>query len=154
MTPSSRLSNFARWSHATSMRRSGRAVSETTLSARSAAGGVALGRGHLLDSGTRGVVVNVTLGEAIETTLRELRELQAGLEPEAVEIVQFQVELLEDPELTAEAFAAVASGADPAAAFQDAIATHLRVYDDAANEYLSARAADLRDLRDRVLHAL
>lgn len=99
-------------------------------------------------------VTGVTLTQAIGVTMRELRALRAGLEQEAADIVQFQIALLEDPELTAEAFAGVTAGTDPARAFRDGIAVHLRSYEQASDEYLAARAADVRDLRNRVLRAL
>ena len=131
-------------------------MSELNLLAQMASGGVSIG--HIqLRSPNRAIhsaAAGMTLAEAVEVTIRELRSLQAGVDREAADIVQFQIELLEDPTLTAEALVAVAAGADPVAAFRQGIATHLRVYEDAADDYLRARAADVRDLRDRVLRAL
>jgi phosphotransferase system enzyme I (PtsI) len=96
----------------------------------------------------------VTLAQAVAVTIGQLRSLQSGLDREATDMVQFQIELLEDPALTAEALAAVASGADPVAAFREGIANHLRVYEESEDAYLRARGADVCDLRDRVLRAL
>ena len=96
----------------------------------------------------------MSLAEAIGVTIGELRDLQRGLDPGSAEILQFQIELLEDPALTAEAFAAIALGTRADDAFRDAMRAHLRVYEDSADEIWSARESDVRDLRDRVLRAL
>ncbi len=131
---------------------------ELRLPGRAASGGVAFGRVHLGAEAAlacaAAAAAGVTLPEAIRATLDQLRVLQAGLDPQAADIVQFQIELLEDRELTAGAFAAMQAGAEPGAAFRQAMALHLRVYEEAPDEYFRARAADLRDLRDRVLDAL
>ncbi len=131
-------------------------MAERRLVGQVASAGVAVGSIHVAES--RSLIyegdVNVSLAEAIGVTIGELRDLQRGLDPGSAEILQFQIELLEDPALTAEAFAAIALGTRADDAFRDAMRAHLRVYEDSADEYLSARESDVRDLRDRVLRAL
>ncbi len=129
---------------------------ERTLFGRSAAGGQAVGRIHLCRrQGASGQnVPRIGLAEAIGTALAELRALQVRADPIGAQFLQFQIELLEDPALTFDAFAAIETGADPSAAFVAAIDTHLRVYEEAGSEYVRARASDVHDLRDRVLRAL
>jgi phosphotransferase system enzyme I (PtsI) len=131
-------------------------VTERRLVGQVASAGVAIGSIHVAEF--RSFVykgeVNVSLAEAIVVTIGEIRDLQRGLDSDSAEILQFQIELLEDPALTAEAFAAVASGTRADDAFRDAMQAHLKVYEDSADEYLRARESDVRDLRDRVLRAL
>jgi phosphotransferase system enzyme I (PtsI) len=126
------------------------------LVGRAAVSGIASGRIHV---GTGAPAASARraaadLPEALSIALGELRQLQTKSTPEAADILQFQIELLEDPELTAAAFVAIEAGAAAATAFDAAMAEHLRVYDGASDEYLRERASDVGDLRDRVLRVL
>lgn len=69
-------------------------------------------------------------------------------------IVAFQVALLEDEELTNPAYAAIAAGAAADAAWHAAMALQIEDYESSDSDYFRARAADLRDLRERVLDKL
>jgi phosphoenolpyruvate-protein phosphotransferase/dihydroxyacetone kinase phosphotransfer subunit len=62
--------------------------------------------------------------------------------------------LLEDPDLLDTALAAVAGGAGPARAWADAVATAEARFAELDDEYLRARAADVRAVGDEVLAAL
>lgn len=131
-------------------------MAEHRLLGRPAAAGIAIGRVHVRSQhqAIGEPAARLNLRQAITVTLEELRALQSGLDRNAADIVQFQIEMLEDDELTGGAFAAVEAGMDPGTAFRDAVGVHLRGYEETQDEYLGARAADLRDLRDRVLRIL
>ena len=81
------------------------------------------------------------------TAAREIGESEAA-------IFDAQVLLLDDPDLLADAAARIDGGADAARAWADALDEVERGFAAAADEYLRARAADVRDVRDRVLRAL
>ena len=81
------------------------------------------------------------------TAAREIGEAEAA-------IFDAQVLLLDDPDLLADAAARIDGGADAARAWADALDEVERGFAAAADEYLRARAADVRDVRDRVLRAL
>jgi multiphosphoryl transfer protein len=81
------------------------------------------------------------------TAAREIGEAEAA-------IFDAQVLLLDDPDLLADAAARLDGGADAARAWADALDEVERGFAAAADEYLRARAADVRDVRDRVLRAL
>jgi len=75
-------------------------------------------------------------------------------DPQAEAILAFQLALLEDDALTAPAFAMV-EGARPAhEAWSAALDAEIASYEAASDAYFRGRAADLRDLRDRVLRQL
>lgn len=131
-------------------------ASESRLLGRGASEGWARGRIVVLraSSDPRAEEADaVDLPTAIGIALTELRELQRTADETAAQILEFQAELLNDPELVADAAAAIDNGERPSAAFRDAMQAHVRHYEEAASEYLRERAADIRDLRDRVLRA-
>ena len=84
----------------------------------------------------------------------ELRRLAASDTGMGADILEFQLELLADPELSAPAFAAIASGSAAAEAWGMSLGAQIAGYDAAEDEYFRARASDLSDLRDRVLETL
>ncbi|MCB1494988.1 MAG: phosphoenolpyruvate--protein phosphotransferase [Bauldia sp.] len=94
------------------------------------------------------------LEAAIATAIEAIAGLAAGLEGDAADILDFQIAMLEDDSLSSGAFAAIASGGDAVTAWSDAIAVQIADYEATADEYFRARAADLADIRDRVLRAL
>jgi phosphotransferase system enzyme I (PtsI) len=94
------------------------------------------------------------LHAALRTALRDLRELVNRSEPDAVEILGFQIALLEDDALAEPAFAAIAQRRAAHEAWHDAMTAEAAGYESSEDEYFRARAADLCDLRDRVLAAL
>lgn len=94
------------------------------------------------------------LREAIATASGEVAELMAGAEGDAAAILEFQVAMLEDDSLSDPALTAVGSGADAASAWRVALDDQVAGYEAAEDEYFRARAADLRDIRDRVLRVL
>jgi len=94
------------------------------------------------------------LRAALATTGRQINALANEADDEAAAILEFQLALLDDDTLLDPAFAAIASGAAADVAWADALETNIAACRSAPDEYMRARAADFRDLRDRVLIAL
>jgi phosphotransferase system enzyme I (PtsI) len=91
------------------------------------------------------------LRQAIARALADLEQLVASVDGDAADILGFQVALLEDEVLAEPAFAAVAAGEPADLAWRAAIDAEAAGYEVADDEYFRARAADLRDIRERVL---
>lgn len=80
-------------------------------------------------------------------------EAESGAEDAA--IFQAQALMLEDPELQASVRSTIeGQGLNAEAALHDAAKTYAQMLENLDNEYLSARAADVRDVADRVLRIL
>jgi phosphoenolpyruvate-protein phosphotransferase (PTS system enzyme I) len=95
------------------------------------------------------------LVEAIEASRVDLTVLVGKVQEEDAEaILEFQIALLEDDNLTAPALARIAAGDAANQAWLAAIEPEVATYDQAEDPYFRARASDLRDLRDRVLRRL
>lgn len=94
------------------------------------------------------------LEAAVSAAMDGLNALAARSDAMAAEIVAFQVAMLSDPELTAPAFAEIAGGRAAVSAFRAALDEQIADYRSAEDAYFQARAADLADLRDRVLDHL
>lgn len=94
------------------------------------------------------------LKTAIEAAAAELGELIATVHGEAAEILEFQVAMLGDDALAEGAYAAIATGAAADEAWRAALEAEIAGYRAADEEYFRARAADLVDIRDRVLAGL
>ena len=94
------------------------------------------------------------LRAALVTALRDLRRLIERSPGETADILAFQVALLEDDVLSEPAFAAIAEGRAAHDAWCEAMEAEAAGYEASDDEYFRARAADLRDIRDRVLAAL
>jgi phosphoenolpyruvate-protein phosphotransferase (PTS system enzyme I) len=91
---------------------------------------------------------------ALAETDGQIKTLASTIGGDAAEILEFQLELLDDESLLGPIFAAIAAGAPADDAWPRVIAEQIAHYRGAPDEYLQARAADLIDLRDRVLAAL
>lgn len=87
---------------------------------------------------------------ALDRARERLGELAGQSDRMGGDILMFQIALLEDPELTAPAFDAVEAGAAAVDAWRAALDAQIVGYLDADDAYFQARAADLKDLRDRV----
>ncbi len=94
------------------------------------------------------------MAAAIAAASRDIAALMDKMEGEAADILEFQLALLEDNELVAPVEAAIAGGLAADTAWQQAIDTEIAGYEAAEDEYFRARAADLRDMRDRVTRHL
>lgn len=91
------------------------------------------------------------LRAAMAKAAAELAALAAEAAKDAADILGFQIALLEDDALSASAFAAIAGGTPADVAWRDALDDEIGGYRSAEDETFRARAADLCDLRDRVL---
>jgi phosphotransferase system enzyme I (PtsI) len=132
------------------------------LSGTPASSGLARGPLFLLDE----TVHRRSVQGTVENELTKLRAAlaEAGNEltalilrtadAEAQAILEFQVAMLEDEVLTGPAFAAVAGGASAHEAWHQTMEAQIREYHEADDLYFRARAADLRDMRERVMRCL
>ena len=94
------------------------------------------------------------LQAAIGLAVAELSDLMGRIEADAAGVLGFQVAMLEDDALSAPALAAIAAGAAADAAWVKALNAEIAGYADSDDDYFRARAADLKDMRDRVLRHL
>jgi phosphoenolpyruvate-protein phosphotransferase (PTS system enzyme I) len=94
------------------------------------------------------------LRTALATAARQIAALAASVAGDAADILEFQLALLDDDSLVTPVFAAIAAGTSADSAWNAALTAQIADYRAAPREYLQARAADLVDLRDRVLAAL
>jgi len=72
----------------------------------------------------------------------------------AAEILAFQLEMLDDPALVEDALALIADGMAAGAAFSRTLDAQIAVFSADEDAYFGARAADLLDLKERVLGCL
>jgi phosphoenolpyruvate-protein phosphotransferase (PTS system enzyme I) len=131
---------------------------EKRFAGRPASPGIALGALFPLTTGTRARVPSGApeseadaLRSAIRAARADLRDLVERSTGDAAEILEFQVALLEDDVLAEPAFSAIVVGHAADHAWLDAIQREIAGYEASDDEYFRARAADLYDLRDRVL---
>jgi phosphotransferase system enzyme I (PtsI) len=97
---------------------------------------------------------NAALQQAIAAAIEALSELAAQMSGDAADMLEFQVAMLADDALAAPAFDAIAAGEPADAAWRMALDAEIAGYEASEDDYFRARAADLRDIRDRVLRAL
>ena len=97
---------------------------------------------------------HATLQDAIALSVTDLVRLMERVEGEAQDILGFQVAMLEDDALSAPALSAIAGGTPAHVAWRAALDGEIAGYEASDDDYFRARAADLRDIRDRVLRHL
>ena len=136
-------------------------MAETCLIGHAAAPGLAIGPVTLLTSAARRREASgdpaeeaAALKQAVEQAVAELAKLIATVKGETADMLEFQVALLQDEALTEGAFDAIAAGIAADHAWRAALDAEIADYGAAADEYFRARAADLQDIRDRVLAQL
>jgi phosphoenolpyruvate-protein phosphotransferase (PTS system enzyme I) len=93
----------------------------------------------------------VALKDALAQSFAEIEALAEGATGDASEMLAFQAAMLSDNELSRPAFEAVSAGASASAAWEAAMTDEIAGYRAGEDAYFSARAADLEDIRDRVL---
>jgi phosphotransferase system enzyme I (PtsI) len=137
------------------------AVAEIRLTGRAASSGLAIGPVIVLTSGgARRTTVGdpsqeaAALQAAIEAATAEIVGLMGTVQREVADILEFQVALLEDDALAEAAYDAIAGGVAADQAWRSALDAEIAGYCAAEDEYFRARAADLVDIRDRVLAQL
>jgi phosphotransferase system enzyme I (PtsI) len=95
---------------------------------------------------------------ALETAIVAARSAIAALmekvESEASDMLAFQLAMLEDEALSAPALSAIGEGAAADEAWSRALGVEIAGYTSSQDSYFQARAADLEDIRDRVLRNL
>lgn len=94
------------------------------------------------------------LRRAIAQAVQELEAVSQAAAEDAREILEFQIAMLSDEALSEPALASIAEGEGASASWAAALDAQIADYESAGDEYFRARAADLQDLRDRVLSAL
>ena len=94
------------------------------------------------------------LTTAIERAKTRIANLMESASEESAAMLEFQLAMLEDEALTAPAYQAIAEGMSAYDAWVDAIDAETVGYEVADDEYFRARAADMKDIRTQVLHAL
>ena len=94
------------------------------------------------------------LEQAIGQAIASLTTLADHASGDAADMLEFQIAMLSDDALTGPAIAAISEGTHAAAAWSATLDAEIAGYDASDEDYFRARAADLRDIRDQVLHAL
>jgi phosphotransferase system enzyme I (PtsI) len=110
-------------------------------------------RGIRPASGNREVERDV-LQEALEQAVAGVASLIEGSTGDAADMLAFQLAMLEDDELKAPVLAQIATGAAADVAWCRRLDDEIVGYEASPDEYFRARAADLRDIRDRVLRLM
>src|SRR5258705_7827310 len=91
------------------------------------------------------------LRAAIEGARAEIAEQIKTLQGEVADILEFQVAMLEDDTLADAAYGVISEGITADHAWRLALDVEIAGYRAAEDEYFRARAADIVDIRDRVL---
>ncbi len=91
---------------------------------------------------------------ALSLAATQLARLSQTVDEAAQGILEFQIALIEDDELIEPVRQAIAAGSAAATAWRHVLDAQVSEYQTAADAYFRARAADLADLRDRVLDLL
>jgi phosphoenolpyruvate-protein phosphotransferase (PTS system enzyme I) len=133
-------------------------MAELRLFGRSAAPGMADGVVTVLGAvkrpkreiGTSAQEV-LALKDALAQALAEIETLVRRATGDAGDMLAFQAAMLSDDELARPAFESVSAGESASAAWEAAMADEISGYRTGEDAYFSARAADLEDIRDRVL---
>jgi phosphotransferase system enzyme I (PtsI) len=92
--------------------------------------------------------------EAISASISGLASLIETAEGEGADMLGFQIALLEDDSLLGPARALIAKGQPADQAWRKAVDAEIVGYEMSDDDYFRARAADLKDMRDRVLRHL
>ena len=97
---------------------------------------------------------SAALVTAIKAALSGIAALADAAGSDASEILGFQIAMLEDEALSAPAHKLIATGLAADSAWLTTMDAEISGYQSSEDEYFRARAADLRDMRDRVLDHL
>ena len=93
----------------------------------------------------------LALKEALAQALAEIEALARRATDDASDMLAFQAAMLSDEELARPAFESVSAGQSASTAWESAMVDEISGYRAGEDAYFSARAADLEDIRDRVL---
>lgn len=136
-------------------------MSEVRLQGRSASPGLAAGPVVVLAMQTAArqstgdpVHEAEALRAALKAAAADIAVLADHAGGEAADMLGFQLALIEDDALAEGAFDAIGAGIPADHAWRGALNAEIAGYEAAEDEYFRARAADLADVRDRVLAEL
>ncbi|MCV3737182.1 PEP-utilizing enzyme [Rhizobium sp. TRM96647] len=131
------------------------------LKGQGASPGMARGPAYVMapeDGRARGVRANgsdaARLAEAVDRAVEDLRELAGRSDLESAAILEFQIEMLRDPALLEPSLERIQRGAEAGAAWAATMDAYVASFEDAEDEHIRARGADMRDIRQQVLRAL
>ena len=93
----------------------------------------------------------LALQDALAQALAEVETLARHANGDASDMLAFQAAMLSDDELARPAFESISAGESASAAWEAIMAEEISGYRAGEDAYFSARAADLEDIRDRVL---
>src|SRR5215469_1355633 len=91
------------------------------------------------------------LATALAEAGAQLARLAARASEEGQAILEFQIALIEDGELTDPVRQAILDGDSAAASWRQVLDRQVAEYESSEDDYFRARSADIADLRDRVL---
>lgn len=94
------------------------------------------------------------LDAAVAQAIRQIEALTATMDDASRGILEFQAAMLADDELISPARSGIEAGSSAEAAWVIALNAEIAGYETADDDYFRARAADMVDLRDRVLRNL
>lgn len=131
------------------------------LQGQGTSSGTAFGQIHLaveaeaiFSSQTDPSAEHAILSDAIQLSVAALRELAARSPAESVALLEFQMEMLLDPEITEMAAGRIGTGDGAALAWATALDDYIAGFEQSDNEHVRARAADVIDIKNRVLAAM
>jgi phosphotransferase system enzyme I (PtsI) len=134
------------------------AVAEIHFIGRAASPGLAIGPVTMLTAAVARRTASgdpaqeaAALQAAIEGARVEIAEQIKTIQGEVADILEFQVAMLEDDALADAAYEAISAGSAADHAWRSALDAEIAGYRAAEDEYFRARAADIVDIRDRVL---
>jgi phosphotransferase system enzyme I (PtsI) len=134
---------------------------ERRLIGKAASPGIAIGRVVLLHpvvgeprAGAAPDLERSALRQAIEATKQSLRSMVARLAGDEAAILEFQIAMLEDPELAREAEQAVGDGQPADVAWLRSMDMEIARYRASDDVHFRSRVSDLADIRDGVLSHL
>lgn len=137
--------------------------SEQVYHGTPAANGIAIGSLYIytpkrqtMGSSAKGnpVAEKKRLERAIDKAKEQLTSMMVSLGDEAVGIIAFQLEMLEDEEFLAPIFASIAKGESAETSWQKFLDEEIKVYQQAEDSYLRERYADIKDIYWRVQNHL
>ncbi|UXN66152.1 PEP-utilizing enzyme (plasmid) [Phyllobacterium sp. A18/5-2] len=123
--------------------------------------GTAFGQIHLaveteaiFSSQTNPSAERAILLDAVQVSIAALRALAARSPAESAAFLEFQIEMLLDPEITEMAAGRIGSGDGAALAWVTALNDYIAGFEQSDNDDVRARAADVIDIKNRVLAAM
>ncbi len=112
--------------------------------------------GHTVDQAQDAATAKKALEQALVTAEQQLLSLQKELADNQGQVAIFKAHsiILKDPEVAGAAFAEIKKGASAAGAWQLALSLQITRLEQSDNETVRGRAADMKDVRARVLAIL